>query len=254
MTHFRLTVEDEKAHVVRFQNGDRNAIVPVLKSMSGLIRLKARQLMRGAIGMEDLIAEGELAVITAAGTFDAGRGYAFHSYAIYAAKWRMQDAMLMIALPVSMPHTKECVKGVFYGRGIMHEWQRNGVECTPEKLAEHLDVAYPKRLMSAIGATVPVYAIDGQTNKGGEAEDNGFNPSVESPADIYVAAIDAKAKVKRLMRRLTPKAREVIERRFLGPVDKTQREVADEVGTTQAAVQQLEVRAFREMRRAAGCR
>ncbi len=241
MKHFRLTAEDEIAHVMRWQKGDRNAIVPVLKSMRGLVVIHAKRLHRkfGA-DMDDLMSEADAGIIESANTYDPKYGCKFYAFAIYGARWKMRRMMLRSGFHVTMPSSTAVWGAVFAGQRIKDKHDAAGVPISDEDLAASVSASVEVMNAAFAGMVYPV-RLDDKDRAGRHYHD--VIPAVEvEPQD------DRIPKIRAALSQLTAKEEEVITARYFSGKEPLQREVAAGLGVTHQSIQQIELRAMRKLR------
>jgi RNA polymerase sigma factor (sigma-70 family) len=90
----RLTSSEEYSLAIRMKAGDCAARDALLEANLGLVVMFARRCQRPGVPMLDLIAEGNMGLLTAARRFDPELGYRFATY----AKWWIRRA-IQVALP-----------------------------------------------------------------------------------------------------------------------------------------------------------
>lgn len=90
----RLTSSEEYRLAVRMRAGDRAAHDALLEANLGLVVMFARRYQRPGVPMLDLVAEGNMGLMTAARRFDPELGHRFATY----AKWWVRQA-IQLALP-----------------------------------------------------------------------------------------------------------------------------------------------------------
>jgi RNA polymerase primary sigma factor len=78
----RLSREEEQAFAVLAAQGDREARQRLIQSNLRFVIMVAKQYRNRGVPMEDLINEGNIGLIHAAGRFDSDRGIRFVSYAV----------------------------------------------------------------------------------------------------------------------------------------------------------------------------
>ncbi|MBA3596398.1 MAG: sigma-70 family RNA polymerase sigma factor [Methylibium sp.] len=90
----RLSSSEEYRLAVRMRAGDREAHDALLQANLGLVVMFARRYQRPGVPMLDLVAEGNMGLLTAARRFDPELGHRFATY----AKWWVRQA-IQLALP-----------------------------------------------------------------------------------------------------------------------------------------------------------
>lgn len=89
--------------VAAYRAGDISGLEEVFRNVEGLIRHQAKKLCRDDGLLEDLLQEGRVAALAAAGDYDGERGALFSTYALPRIRAAMVEYLVKVDLPVSMP-------------------------------------------------------------------------------------------------------------------------------------------------------
>ena len=89
--------------VAAYRAGDISGLEEVFRNVEGLIRHQAKKLCRDDGLLEDLLQEGRVAALAAAGDYDGERGALFSTYALPRIRAAMVEYLAKAELPVSMP-------------------------------------------------------------------------------------------------------------------------------------------------------
>jgi RNA polymerase sigma factor (sigma-70 family) len=217
----------------------------------GLVYTIARRFVT-QLGFDDMIAWGNMGLVEAARRFDPDLGFVFGTYAawwIRAFIWKAEarDRGLNV-------HSS--TQRVFFGiKKAITKCEREGIDPTNEQIATMLNVT-----VQAVSWIRPIVIfkpvqIDHAGPQGDETWGNDrvtFPQLMEhaTPESQTTDAFDADVTKKRLelaMRRLTPKERDVIKRRYLGK-NETLQAIGDEMGLSRERVRQVEVKAVGRLR------
>lgn len=95
MTHEEL--------VGRIQTGDTNAVEELLQNNQEYLYKLARRLSNNPGVIEDLVQEGNIAILDAVGSYEPGRGTLFLTYATPMIKTAMRNFMAKMSLPMAIP-------------------------------------------------------------------------------------------------------------------------------------------------------
>ncbi len=225
---------------VRARAGDAGAREALLAANLGLVGHVVRRFRSSGADLEDLRQIGSIGLLKAIDRFEPERGFAFATYACPLILGEIQR-YLRDEGPVGMPR-----EGRALARRALalaeREAAATGREPPAGELAARLGVE-PADLAAAMEAARQPASLD--------ARQAGEMP----PLGARLAAGDAAGEWDRvvlrdLLRHLPPRERKVIVLRYL--CDRTQAEVAAEIGVSQVHVSRLERRALRMMREAGG--
>lgn len=89
--------------VERIRGGDANSIEELLRCNREYLYKLARRLSNNPDVIEDLVQEGSIAILDAAGSYEPGRGTLFLTYATPMIKKSMRSFMAKMSLPMEMP-------------------------------------------------------------------------------------------------------------------------------------------------------
>lgn len=91
-----LLTEDEERHLSeRIKKGDERALNKLIEANLRFVVAIARQYQGQGLQMEDLVSEGNLGLMKAAGKFDASRGLRFVNYAVVFVRQQIERALKM---------------------------------------------------------------------------------------------------------------------------------------------------------------
>lgn len=163
-----------------------------IESNLRLVVANARRYAGGQVNMHDLIAEGNLGLITAVEKFDWRKGFKFSTYATWWIRQAMQRANVNLAASIRIPAgVFEIVPAV---RAAADELRTKlGRTATWEEIAAETGVSIGEveRVMSVattIALEVPV-GEDGATVGDFMADDEARNPEIEAELRILEGAV-----------------------------------------------------------------
>lgn len=103
-----LSREQERELIKAWQGaGDRRALSRLCRSFEPLIRRIAGRFRRYRLPLEDMVQEGQIGLIEAAGAFDTTRNVRFATYAVWPIRARIQDFVLRNSSIVRTVTTRE---------------------------------------------------------------------------------------------------------------------------------------------------
>lgn len=252
ITKFPLLTREEEVELGnRIIAGDTQAQQTLINSNLRLVVSIAKHYMnKSSMSFEDLVQEGNIGLIKAAGKFDPTRGTRFSTCASWYIKHEIaraiEDKARTIRKPVYM--IEKLNKLQTLERNLLIELQR---EPTDEELAQRLDVDVDTIILWRSYIVEPVSAdtrIGEETDAPTIAEmvpdENGDDP-VE-----HILTIDNKETISRILDTLEDKEKEVIKYRY--GLDDGQFRTLDETGAymklTKERIRQIEATAMRKLR------
>ena len=88
-----LSEEQERQLSERIQRGDERALNRLVEANLRFVVAVARQYQGKGLSMEDLVSEGNMGLIKAAGKFDGSRGLRFVNYAVVFVRQQIEKAL-----------------------------------------------------------------------------------------------------------------------------------------------------------------
>ena len=211
------------------------ANVPVARSMA------ARYRNRG-IDLDDLEQVALIGLVKAARRFDAAAGHNFLSYAVPTVRGELRrhfrDSGWMIRVPRRVQQLQARIKVA------QHELEAQlGVSPRPSEVAAHLDVEADEvvEALAADGCFRPA-SIDSS----GGAQAGGTIADALGHDDRGFATLEAKLVLDTAVSRLSDRERLILRWRFED--ERTQQEIADLIGLTQAQVSRTLTRILARLR------
>lgn len=134
-----ITAEEEVELSVRIRNGDSEALNKLVVANLRFVISVAKQYQNQGLSFPDLINEGNLGLVRAAGKFDETRGFKFISYAVWWIRQSMvqaiSDQTRIVRLPLNrLSSINKITNAIPY---LEQELQR---EPTDTEIAEYLDL------------------------------------------------------------------------------------------------------------------
>lgn len=253
-----LSREDEADLVRQWQEerdyGARERLLWSHRFLLQKLAQRYRSLARSpGISIEDLVAEGNLGLITALEKFDLTLGYRFSTYARWWAGTRMQEYVNVNISTVKVVRSREEAKAVqvLSRNPEMTEEQLQSLASDLGLKRADLDWIKSALMATAVSANAPI-----------SVEDDGGDTYLDRIEDESTGAESLMANQLRERRvelsrqilaeaTLKPQERRVAELRWLAEDRLTLREVADELGISAERVRQVERNMLDKLSRAA---
>lgn len=243
-----ITVEEEVELAQRIKKGDQEALEKLTKANLRFVVSVAKQYQNQGLSLPDLINEGNLGLIKAAGKFDETRGFKFISYAVWWIRQSILQALAeqsrIVRLPLNQVGSLNKINKAF-----ARFEQENERTPSPEELATVLDI--PKEKVSdtlrVSGRHVSVDApfADGEDNNLLDVLVNNDSPN----ADRGLINESLSTEVDRALDTLTDREKDIIKFFFgIGCSEMTLEEIGEKFGLTRERVRQIKEKAIRRLR------
>lgn len=247
-----LEREEEQALIERWQRGaDQRALGRLIEAYGWLVGKQARRFARYGLAVDDLVQEGNLALMEAVARFDTARGVRFSSYAIWWVRSAMQAYVLQNWSIVRLGSSREN-KALFFR--LRHFQARAAANAE-----DGID-----RAAAALGAERDAVARMDSILRRGDLSLNAALPRSEDdvltvlpddrpgPEDQAIAIDSARLRsdcIERALDALNPRERAVVRARCLSEEGPTLRDIGTELGISTERVRQIEHAALAKMRR-----
>lgn len=203
--------------------------------------MAARYRNRG-IDTDDLEQVALIGLVKAARRFDASAGHDFMSYAVPTVRGELRrhfrDSGWMIRVPRRVQQMQARI------RAVQHELEAQlGGSPRPSQIAAHLGVDLDEvvEALAADGCFRPA-SLDSK----GEEQERGTIADVLGHEDRELASLEARLVLDAALGRLTEREQQILRWRFED--ERTQQEIADLVGLTQAQVSRTLTRILGRLR------
>ena len=242
------TPEEEIALGQRISTGDTEALHELVERNLRFVVQVASKYQGYGLPLADLINEGNLGLLHAAGKFDPARGVRFITYAVW---WIRQAIMHAIAeggnavrLPIKQAEALSKLRQKF------DEMQRTlGSEPTVAELANALDMK-EMDIQDLLRVYRPYLSLDAPIQDDGDTTQLDFLQSSTLPSseEVYFQASMAK-EMQQLLHRLEPREAKILRARFgFDDTPKSLAAIGRELSLSRERVRQIETRARNKLR------
>ncbi len=247
-----VTPEEEVALAVRIKQGDTEALNKLVNANLRFVISVAKQYQGHGLTLEDLIAEGNIGLITAAKRFDETKGFKFISYAVW---WIRQSIMQAIAensrvvrLPLNKVSAIQKISHAYSKLEQMHERAPSNEEIS-ELLESSPDSVNDLFSYAQKQVSVDAPLIDGEENSLLNVLSNNNS---ENPMDGLLRESLCRD-IERVLVSLKAREADVIRLSFglNGQAPMTLEEIANKLGLTRERIRQIREKALRSLRKKA---
>lgn len=250
-----LTPDQELKVARRVKRGDAQARRLMIRSNLRLVISIAKQYANYGVPLLDLIEEGNLGLMKAVSKFDPRRGFRFSTYAAWWIKQHVTRALAdqgkTVRIPVYMVETLSRFRKI--QEKLLHRHRRKP-KISELARAMKMSTEKVKGLMQIDQGTT---SLDQPVGEEGEASimDLIEDPNAGTSQD-YVDEMLRSERVKKLLQKMNPREREILELRFGLKDDETHtlNEAAKRFGITRERVRQIEAVALKKLRTIIGAR
>lgn len=217
----------------RSQEGDKEAREVLIEENMGLIHHVVKRFLGRGVEAEDLFQIGAIGLVKAVDRFDLSFGVRFSTYAVpmiagEIKRFLRDDSMIKISRSLK----ELAIRAAKLREQLLME---RGEEPGVEELSELLGVE-PEELVQAMDGSAEVESLQKIVYQG-DGEGLSLMDKVEQGKDEEETLL-RQLLLEQLLRSLEPKERRLIMLRFFH--DRTQTQVAEELGMSQVQVSRLE--------------
>ncbi|HKI83224.1 MAG TPA: RNA polymerase sigma factor RpoD/SigA [Candidatus Krumholzibacteria bacterium] len=244
-----LTKEQEFDLAYRIRGGDEAALEKLVYSNLRFVVSVAKRYVGHGLSFLDLIAEGNMGLITAAHRFDERRNFRFISYAVWWIRQAIQKALAeqthTVRLPINRAQQAQRLRKI---NNRME--QEKGGTIPREELAKQLDISVSK--LNEINAVLrPLLSIDESLHdeESQPLQEILSNPEDSTPEDEFVRD-ELRDQLDSAMKNLTSRERDIVVRYYgLSGEESTSLEaIGEDINLSRERVRQIRNDALRKMR------
>ena len=248
--HNLLTKEEEFALARRIRGGDKAALDHLVNANLRFVVSVAKKFLNQGLSYMDLIAEGNIGLITAAKRFDERRDFRFISYAVWWIRQAIQKAIAeqtnTVRLPINRSQQAQKIK-----RMSQTLEQKHGRPAKEEEIAEKLDLT-TRKMNQIRAASRPMVSLDqGIYDDDVTLAETLVNPEELNPEEDYVTD-ELQSEVSEALDLLSPRERDIVMRYYgLGDQETSSLEaIGQDIHLSRERVRQIRNQALKKIRQA----
>lgn len=243
-----VTPEEEIDLAMRIRNGDSEAANRLVEANLRFVISVAKQYQNLGLTLPDLINEGNIGLIKAAGLFDPTRGMKFITYAVWWIRQQIIQAISQSGRTIRIPVNKS---GLASKIAKAHEKleQKLGREPSIDELAHEMQLS-AETIQGTIVCSSKSLSLDMPT---GEDEDGcmkDFLPDTSAlMADTFSDLEDMRDDINHVLMILNERERNIIKMFYgIGGQEYSLEDIAEQTGLSSERVRQIKDKALRKLR------
>jgi RNA polymerase primary sigma factor len=245
-----LTKEQEYDLARRVREGDKDALDSLVNANLRFVASVAKRYLNQGLTYMDLIAEGNIGLITAAQRFDERRGFRFITYAVWWIRQAIQKAVAEQTNTVRLPVNRVLQVQSLRRLTRSLEQERQGA-VQEEDIAAHAGMSV-RKLEQLRAAASPLVSLDESTlDDDVSMAETLTDPEEVSPEDSYIQE-EMHQELDAALRQLSDRERRVVTYYYgLGQRQAWSLEaIGETLGLSRERVRQIRNQALTKMRRA----
>ena len=248
--HDLLTKEGEFALARRIRDGDKVSLDNLVNANLRFVVSVAKKFLNQGLSYMDLIAEGNIGLITAAKRFDERRDFRFISYAVWWIRQAIQKAIAeqtnTVRLPINRSQQAQKIK-----RTAQKLEQKYGRPAKEEEIAEQLQLT-TRKMGQIRAASRPMVSLDqGIYDDDVTLAETLVDPKDLNPEDGFVVD-ELVREMSEALDLLVPRERDIVMRYYgLGDLETCSLEaIGQDIKLSRERVRQIRNQALKKMRQA----
>jgi RNA polymerase primary sigma factor len=241
-----LTADEEQALAKLVAEGDEDAKRQLVLSNLRLVVTIAKRYTGHGQSLMDLIEEGNIGLIKAAGKFDHAKGFRFSTYASWWIKQAITRGIANQSRTIRIPvHIYQLIN-----RYVREEERRGLKPVGDEKMAEALDVPVKKiklvkSLINGIRADDPLASADALQKLAAEAH----HMKTQNPEEIVGMQVENEFITDLIDKHLSDREQEILRVRYGldGSEPQTLAAAGKMMGVSRERIRQIEKRALKKL-------
>lgn len=246
-----ISADEEIELAIKIQNGDNVAFKKLINANLRFVISVAKQYQNQGLSLADLINEGNLGLIKAAGKFDHSKGFKFISYAVWWIRQSIIQALAETSRVVRLP-TNQITKINKVLKESTRQEQILGRLVAPTDLEiENMELCEINQVisMNAKPVRLDAFVADDENNRIINLIPDEDTPSPDN--NFHINAI--KNQIELALDKLTPREKDVIKMIFgIGQNETTYGEISLKFGCCSETIRKIHHTALRKMKRNSG--
>jgi RNA polymerase sporulation-specific sigma factor len=231
-----MEMEQIRHLIFQSQQGDTNARSQLVEANLPLVHSIARRFVDRGVDYDDLLQIGSLGLLKAINDFNLDYDVRFSTYAVPKIMGEIKQHLRKSSPLTVSRSTKKLASQALHAKDVLS--QALGRNPTISEIAAHLEVE-PEDVVCAFEAVAPVYSLQAPITQGDE-------DAPEFQDLVATSGGHESLMLKQALQNLSPDERQIILLRYFA--EKSQSEVASELGMSQAQVSRKEARIIRQLR------
>jgi RNA polymerase primary sigma factor len=244
-----LTKEQELELSHKIHAGDSTAQLRLVQCNLRLVVSIASKYVNPDFPLMDVIQEGNMGLLTAAGKFHYSHDTRFSTYACWWISQSITRALNNKKRMVRLPHRKEeQLKKIKRAENVLSQQLARSVSVS--ELSEYTDIPSGE-IVNLLASADNVLSMDAQLDPGASQSLSDMLPDVTYSPDNSILDDSARQYIHSLLDHLPSAERQVIWYRYnLGHEEKpyTLRKISEIMGLSAETVRQMEIRAIKRLR------